>query len=78
VGGAASVALPAAAAIALIADAALTGMLHLDGLADAADGLLPPFACPSLEVMADLAPWRLRRGGPATVLLAPVSARSRP
>jgi adenosylcobinamide-GDP ribazoletransferase len=30
-----------AAAIAVVADIALTGMLHLDGLADSADGLLP-------------------------------------
>lgn len=31
-----------AAVAAVTADAALTGMLHLDGLADSADGLLPP------------------------------------
>ena len=31
-----------AAVVAVAADAALTGMLHLDGLADSADGLLPP------------------------------------
>ena len=30
-----------AAVVVLIADLAITGMLHLDGLADAADGLLP-------------------------------------
>ena len=44
----------AAAAVALACDVALTGYLHLDGLADAADGLVPPMPrARRLEVMAD-------------------------
>jgi adenosylcobinamide-GDP ribazoletransferase len=44
----------AAAGIALACDVALTGYLHLDGLADAADGLLPPMERERrLEVMRD-------------------------
>ncbi len=44
----------AAAGVALAADAVLTGYLHLDGLADAGDGLLAPMApARRLEVMAD-------------------------
>jgi len=43
-----------AATVAVAADAAVTGMLHLDGLADSADGLLPPLdRSRRLEVMAD-------------------------
>jgi adenosylcobinamide-GDP ribazoletransferase len=43
-----------AAVLAVVADAAVTGMLHLDGLADSADGLLPPLDRPRrLAVMAD-------------------------
>jgi adenosylcobinamide-GDP ribazoletransferase len=62
---------PAAAAIAVIADAALTGMLHLDGLADAADGLLPPLARGRrLEVMADPRLGAFGAAGLAIVLLA--------
>src|SRR5262245_30171375 len=42
-----------AAVLALTADAALTGMLHYDGLADSADGLLPPLdRTRRLDVMA--------------------------
>ena len=44
---------PLAAAIVVVADLALTGMLHLDGLVDAADGLLPHLEPERrLEVMA--------------------------
>jgi adenosylcobinamide-GDP ribazoletransferase len=43
-----------AAVLAIAADAALTGLLHLDGLADSADGLLPPLDRERrLLVMAD-------------------------
>jgi adenosylcobinamide-GDP ribazoletransferase len=43
-----------AGAVALVSDVAFTGYLHLDGLADAADGLLPPMSRERrLEVMAD-------------------------
>jgi adenosylcobinamide-GDP ribazoletransferase len=43
-----------AAALALVADAALTGLLHLDGLADSGDGLLPPVGrAKRLEILRD-------------------------
>jgi adenosylcobinamide-GDP ribazoletransferase len=42
------------AAVVVAADAACTGFLHLDGLADSADGLLPPLSPERrLDVMAD-------------------------
>lgn len=42
-----------AAVVAVIADLVLTGMLHVDGLADSADGLLPPVSrARRLEIMA--------------------------
>jgi adenosylcobinamide-GDP ribazoletransferase len=41
-----------AAVVVVVADLALTGMLHMDGLADSADGLLPHLSRPRrLEVM---------------------------
>ena len=44
---------PIAAGIALVVDLALTGLLHVDGLCDAADGLLAPMTRDRrLEVMA--------------------------
>src|SRR5262249_14831359 len=74
---------PAAAAIAVIADAALTGLLHLDGLADAADGLLPPLSrARRLEVMADPRLGALGAAGlgrrPPPPLWAPPSLRPSP
>jgi adenosylcobinamide-GDP ribazoletransferase len=46
--------LPVAALIVVMADLGLTGMLHLDGLADAADGLLPHMSRERrLEVMRE-------------------------
>lgn len=55
-----------AATIAVALDAALTGMLHLDGLADSADGLLPPLPRDRrLAVMTDP-----RAGGFAVVTVA--------
>ena len=53
-----------AAALTVAADLALTGMLHVDGLADSADGLLPHLPRKRrLEVMADPAIGALRRHG---------------
>jgi adenosylcobinamide-GDP ribazoletransferase len=62
---------PVAAAVVVAADLALTGMLHLDGLVDSADGLLPPLADPArrLEVMADPATGAFGVGVAVAVLL---------
>jgi len=74
---------PAAAAIAVAADVALTGYLHLDGLADAADGLVPPLDRERrLAAMADPAVGAFGAVTVATVLLlrfgALASARPAP
>lgn len=70
--GAAEVWTPAvAAALAVSADLALTGMLHLDGLADSADGLLPHLPPERrLEVMRapDVGAFGLGAGGAALLL----------
>jgi len=59
-----------AAAVVVAADLALTGLLHLDGLADAADGLLPPLdRARRLEVMADPSTGAFGVGTVAAVLL---------
>ena len=60
-----------AAALVVAADLGLTGMLHLDGLVDAADGLLPPLAdrARRLDVMADPATGAFGVGAAVAVLL---------
>ena len=61
---------PVAAAVVVAADLALTGMLHLDGLVDSADGLLPPMdRGRRLEVMADPSAGAFGVGAAVTVLL---------
>ena len=61
---------PVAAAVVVGADLALTGMLHLDGLVDAADGLLPHLDRDRrLEVMADPAAGAFGVGAAVTLLL---------
>lgn len=61
---------PLAAAVVVAADLALTGMLHLDGLVDTADGLLPPLErSRRLEVMADPAAGAFGVGAAVAVLL---------
>lgn len=61
---------PVAAALVVAADLALTGMLHFDGLVDAADGLLPHLdRSRRLEVMADPAAGAFGVGVAVVVLL---------
>ena len=58
-----------AAALVVVADLALTGMLHFDGLVDSADGLLPPLErSRRLEVMADPRAGSFGVGAGAAVL----------
>lgn len=62
---------PVAAAIVVAADLAVTGMLHFDGLVDAADGLLSHLAVERrLEVMAapDVGAFGLAAGASALLL----------
>jgi adenosylcobinamide-GDP ribazoletransferase len=59
-----------AAALVVVVDLALTGMLHFDGLVDSADGLLPAVdRTRRLEVMADPAVGAFGVGAGAAVLL---------
>ncbi|HYA68008.1 MAG TPA: adenosylcobinamide-GDP ribazoletransferase [Acidimicrobiales bacterium] len=61
---------PVAAALTVAADVAVTGFLHLDGLADAADGLVPPLSSDRrLTVMADPAVGAFGVGAVVVVLL---------
>ena len=62
--------LPVAALIVVVADLGLTGMLHLDGLADAADGLLPHMSRERrLEVMREPTVGAFGVGSVVVVLL---------
>jgi adenosylcobinamide-GDP ribazoletransferase len=62
--------LPVAAVIVVVADLGLTGMLHLDGLADSADGLLPHLTRERrLEVMRDPAAGAFGVGAVVIVVL---------
>lgn len=61
---------PVAAAVVVVADLALTGMLHLDGTIDSADGLLAPMERQRrLEVMADPTAGAFGVGAAVAVLL---------
>ncbi len=63
---------PVAAVMVVAADLAITGLLHLDGLADTADGLLPPLASQArrLEVMRDPAVGAFGLGVVSLILLS--------
>jgi len=64
-----------AGAVAVLADVVATGGLHFDGLADAADGLVPPLAPERrLEAMADPAVGAFGVCAVAVVLLLRVAA----
>jgi adenosylcobinamide-GDP ribazoletransferase len=66
---------PIAATVAVVADLALTGLLHLDGLVDAADGLLPPLPRERrLDVMSDPAAGAFGIAAAISVLLLRLSA----
>ncbi len=68
---------PVAAAVVVVADLGLTGMLHLDGLVDAADGLLPHLERQRrLDVMADPRAGAFGVGAASAVLLVRWSALS--
>ncbi|PZS05278.1 MAG: adenosylcobinamide-GDP ribazoletransferase [Pseudonocardiales bacterium] len=58
---------PVAAALALLVDAVLTGGLHLDGLADSGDGLLP--AMPTERRLAVMADPRIGAFGAITLVV---------
>lgn len=65
------------AALVVAADLAVTGLLHLDGLVDAADGLLPPLGRGRrLEVMADPAAGAFGVGAAGVVMLVRWAALS--
>jgi len=68
---------PVAAAVVVVADLGLTGMLHFDGLVDAADGLLPHLERQRrLDVMADPRAGAFGVGAASAVLLVRWSALS--
>jgi adenosylcobinamide-GDP ribazoletransferase len=64
-----------AAGLAVVADAALTGLLHLDGLTDTADGLLPPVErARRLAIMTDPHPGAFGMAALVLVLLVRIGA----